>query len=84
MAACFCRTVVFRLYRDIPNRTCKSIGIRIIFTKIIINRREAPLFLMRLSSGLGRIVGDFIKRESESLINNGLEFPIDYVLRRED
>ena len=40
---------------------------------LLINRREAPHFSMDLSSAFGKKVGDFKKKESESLVFTGLE-----------
>ena len=46
--------------------------------------REALHFSMDLSRVLGKKVGDFIKKESQSLINQGLEIPRDYYGKREE
>lgn len=39
---------------------------------------------MKLLSGFGKKVGDFNKKESESLVFTGLEIPRDYRFMRED
>ena len=46
----------------------------------LINRREAPHFLMCLSSVFDKKVGDFNKKESEGLGFTGLEIPRDYYI----
>ena len=44
----------------------------------LINRREAPHFLMYLSSVFDKKWGILIKKESEGLDFTGLEIPRDY------
>ena len=50
----------------------------------LFKRREAPHFSMDLSSAFGKKVGDFKKKESESLIFTGLEIPRDYYYDKEE